>query len=634
MASKTTIAEGQVRISSKGTKELAGGLKKIAVGFAAIMAGREVLNFFKDSVKLYMEQDAAINQLNATLISMGNKTGYSTNSLVAMAQEMQNLCGVSADLIIEQQAIMATFSKISGEIFPQAMDAALNLSFKYQGDLKSSIIQVGKALNDPIKGIGALSRVGVQFSDTQKDMIKQMVTTNDIAGAQAIIMGELETQVENAAKAYGQSLQGKMDRINASFSDIKKGIGQGIVEGLSFGETLDTVLTGVQGSAMTTQEAIATFTAGAVQSIINVVKFFGNGFQELAKGMEIIVLKIRYGLELAWEAIKGSIGGSFTWFINAVKKHFLEVLATVMEGLYSVGIQAAKVGMISFDVVDDIRAASSKMRIEALRAGQDMNDAYGSMADGIKGVMDEYEPLIAKAEEAYEVLGRNTSQNLWDILRPPEIKLSDFINIEPGTIQTDGGMGGGTSFGAELGKREGENFVGMFAEVVGKNINENLKLKILEKAEGMKQAVEEIMTGSQSKLIEESEKMKEIVEPQFKHLGNSISSILVNGLADGLKGKKDFMKDMLSKFLNLIMNFIMNYFTGGLGGIFSGFFGKIFGGSSTGIPKTGFGMPQFPHQGSPIIINVNALDGESVARYFSSHKGKRALQSSFRMGMV
>ena len=47
---------------------------------------------------------------------------------------------------------------------------------------------VGKALNDPLKGLTALSRIGVQFTAQQQEQIKAMVEVGDVAGAQKIIL--------------------------------------------------------------------------------------------------------------------------------------------------------------------------------------------------------------------------------------------------------------------------------------------------------------------------------------------------------------------------------------------------------------------------------------------------------------
>jgi len=77
----------------------------------------------------------------------------------------------------------------------QDMSAALGQ------DGKSSAIQLGKALNDPIKGITALSRVGVSFTAQQKEAIKADVKRGDTLSAQKIILAELSKEFGGSAAA-------------------------------------------------------------------------------------------------------------------------------------------------------------------------------------------------------------------------------------------------------------------------------------------------------------------------------------------------------------------------------------------------------------------------------------------------
>ena len=63
---------------------------------------------------------------------------------------------------------MLTFTGVGKDVFPQAIQTVLDMSQALGQDLKSSTVQLGKALNSPIDGITALSRVGVSFTDAQK----------------------------------------------------------------------------------------------------------------------------------------------------------------------------------------------------------------------------------------------------------------------------------------------------------------------------------------------------------------------------------------------------------------------------------------------------------------------------------
>ena len=67
------------------------------------------------------------------------------------------------------------------------------MSTAFGQDLQSSAIQLGKALNDPVAGIGALQRIGVQFTEAQKNTIKALMGDNK----------QLEQMAKLASKASG-----------------------------------------------------------------------------------------------------------------------------------------------------------------------------------------------------------------------------------------------------------------------------------------------------------------------------------------------------------------------------------------------------------------------------------------------
>ena len=52
-------------------------------------------------------------------------------------------------------------------------------------------LALGKALNDPVKGVSALAKVGVTFTEGQKTSIAAMVKHGETAKAQQVILAEL-----------------------------------------------------------------------------------------------------------------------------------------------------------------------------------------------------------------------------------------------------------------------------------------------------------------------------------------------------------------------------------------------------------------------------------------------------------
>lgn len=169
-------------------------------------------------------------QTESVLKSTGNAANTSVKGIQDLASELEYLSGVDEALIINSENVLATFTKVSNgvgagnDIFDQATKAALNMSSALGTDLQGSTLQIGKALNDPIKGITALSRAGVSFTEQQKDQIKALAKSGDTLGAQKLILGELTTEFGGAAEAAGKGFNGSMARLKDTVADTTRDI--------------------------------------------------------------------------------------------------------------------------------------------------------------------------------------------------------------------------------------------------------------------------------------------------------------------------------------------------------------------------------------------------------------------------
>jgi hypothetical protein len=213
LGSAAKNAAGELGKTDKATSDLSGRLKTLAgaVGAAA------VLN------KLVVETSAAQfaqAQLAAALKSTGNAAGQTVQGLNEHAAALQRVTVFGDDAIIEAQNLLLTFTQIQGDTFPKATEAVLNVAQAMGTDLKSAAIQVGKALNDPILGVTALARSGIQFTEAQKEQIKVLVQSGKQVEAQRIILKELETQFGGSAAAARNTLGGAIASLNNAFGDL------------------------------------------------------------------------------------------------------------------------------------------------------------------------------------------------------------------------------------------------------------------------------------------------------------------------------------------------------------------------------------------------------------------------------
>ena len=92
-----------------------------------------------------------------------------------MAEKLSMKIGVDDDEILAAQNVLLTFKNVGGDVFERTTEQAANLSAVLGTDMKSASMQLGKALNDPVKGMSKLGRSGVQFTEQQKKQVEAMV---------------------------------------------------------------------------------------------------------------------------------------------------------------------------------------------------------------------------------------------------------------------------------------------------------------------------------------------------------------------------------------------------------------------------------------------------------------------------
>lgn len=165
-------------------------------------------------------QERALAQLQQGIISTNGAVEQSFDDLVRKAAELQRVTTFGDEDIIAAQAQLVTFTQITGEEFNKTIELAADLSTRFGTDLRSSVIQLGKALNDPVANLSALSRSGIQFDESQKELIKTLVESGDLLSAQQIILAELETQFGGSARAARDTFGGAIKGLQNAFGDL------------------------------------------------------------------------------------------------------------------------------------------------------------------------------------------------------------------------------------------------------------------------------------------------------------------------------------------------------------------------------------------------------------------------------
>ncbi len=213
----------------KSLQGVVDNLVQIGASLAAVKQSFAIAN---DLIETFGKQEQAVAKLDAIIKATGQSAGFTSKEMQNMAAGLQQVTTFGDEAIINGQAILATFKTIGKETFPRATKTILDLSAAFGQDLKQSAIQVGKALEDPVKGMAALRRIGVSFSAEQKKVIEGLVKTNQLAKAQGIILKVLEGQVGGVAERMAKTASGALKQFNNQLGDLKEQAGKAILEGL------------------------------------------------------------------------------------------------------------------------------------------------------------------------------------------------------------------------------------------------------------------------------------------------------------------------------------------------------------------------------------------------------------------
>lgn len=211
---------------SSVSNSIKGSLAAIGIGFS--LAG--IVNGLQDAVAAAEEVRQADQRLGNIAKSMnlfGKETDTVVKRLGEFAQKQETLTGVDGEVIKLTQAKLLTFGELAksagkmGGAFDRATLAAMDMAAAGFGTAEGNAVQLGKALNDPIKGINSLTKSGITFTDEEKKKIETLVKSNKMLEAQDLVLKAIEMQVGGTAEATGLS----SEKIKRAFEGISEQIG-------------------------------------------------------------------------------------------------------------------------------------------------------------------------------------------------------------------------------------------------------------------------------------------------------------------------------------------------------------------------------------------------------------------------
>lgn len=340
------------RFRSLGTLINQAGLGLAA---AALVVAGSILGLkhvFGEYVDETVQAEAASMRLNTALASTGGAAGITRDSLDSMARSLRNVTTFSDNSIKEVQGTLLTFTNIGGKIFERVTLDILDMAQALGESATSAAHRAGIALNDPIRGMLALSRSGVQFTQHQRSMVQALVQSGQGLQAQEIVLKALEQRFGGTAKAAKDTLGGALSDLSNSWKETFRVLGTSseslrkAIEKLA--ETLDSPafqefaqkIGSMVFNALASVLALLNSTLAVLPAVSQAVLTLGEAWLLVKLPSFLIAgasaLAGLIGVEVAVTSLAGAIGV----FGGAILGYALKPIALLIDGLRALAVAA------------------------------------------------------------------------------------------------------------------------------------------------------------------------------------------------------------------------------------------------------------------------------------------------------
>lgn len=353
----------------------------------AVAAGAVALGGIFGSFIGEARESQKVGALTAQVIKTTGKAAHvSAGQVGDLATAISNKTGIDDEAIQSGANLLLTFTNVRNEagkgndVFNQATQTITDMSAALGQDAKGSAIQLGKALNDPVKGITALSRVGVSFTKQQKDQIATLVKSGDTLGAQKIILAELNREFGGAAAASATA----GDKFRTTFDNFKESIGTALLPILD--KTLSALTPFIAGLSEKVGPAFAAIGAG-ISGLSSAVGGRG-AFKTVGETVGTLAAGLR--------ALKGAFQeGDVTsrGFVGAMERVGV-VARTIGNGIRGFFAAFREGDVTSGGFVGAMEQLGVFAKTKVLPAVQGVARAFGVVVEAVRGLVSVVLPII------------------------------------------------------------------------------------------------------------------------------------------------------------------------------------------------------------------------------------------------
>jgi len=221
-----------LQTTSKRAGTATANIQRFGISFRSVVgpmvALTGALTLANRSLNTFGKRQADLKVLETQLQRIGAGGSKQLEELRAAADSLGDATLFSQDDFIQSFNILSSFRAIAVESFTEVSSVAADIAQVMGSDVKSATVQLAKALEDPKRGLTALSRSGITFNKAQTETIKKLVDSGKLLDAQALILETIKGQYEGAGKAAGKGFAGALDLLGENAEDAAEALGKGL----------------------------------------------------------------------------------------------------------------------------------------------------------------------------------------------------------------------------------------------------------------------------------------------------------------------------------------------------------------------------------------------------------------------
>ena len=223
-----TALKGTAASSAVASKGLTGVGVAAARSLAPLVLLTGTITTLGKGLKVFSDRQRDVSILTQGLSRLKGGTA-ALNDLNESADRLGKQTLFNQEDFTKGFNLLTSFKAIGVDAYTRVAESAADIAQVNQVDVKTSFMQLAKALQDPKRNLAALNRSGIAFTENERKKINALMESNKVTEAHAMILGIVEGSYKDLAKAGAKGFAGDVDSLGESFNDFAEALGKGLI---------------------------------------------------------------------------------------------------------------------------------------------------------------------------------------------------------------------------------------------------------------------------------------------------------------------------------------------------------------------------------------------------------------------